>query len=61
MDNGDLSTNLESDNRFNINFPLHHALNLAVLNTNLLDEVILTEVVLQLTEKPRSVGLHKSI
>ena len=30
-------------------------------NTDLVDEVILTEVVLRPTKKPRSVGPHKSI
>ena len=61
MCNGDLSTNSEYDNRFNINFPLHHALNQVYLNTDLLDKVILTEAVLRPTEKLRSVGPHKSI
>ena len=61
MGNGDLSTNLEYDNRSNINFPLHHALNQDDSNTNLLDGVILTKIVLQQTRKPRSVDLHKSI
>ena len=56
MRNGDLSTNSEYDNRSNINFPLHHALNQVDLNTHLLDKVILTEVVLRPTEKPWSVG-----
>ena len=51
----------EHDNHFNINSPLHHALNQVDLNTNLLDEVILTEVVLRPTKKPRSVGPHKLI
>ena len=50
--NGDLSINY---------LPLHHALNQVDSNTNLLDEVILTEVVLLPTKKPRSVGPHKSI
>ena len=61
MENGDLSTRSEYDNCSNIYFPLHHSLNQVNLNTNLLDKVILTEVVLQPTEKPRSVGPHKSI
>ena len=58
---GDLSTNSEYDNRSNINFPLHHALNQVDFNTDLLDEVILTEVVLQPTKKPRSTDPHESI
>ena len=61
MSNGDLSTNSEYDDFFNTNFPLHPALNQVDLNTNLLDNVILTEVVLQPTKKPRSVGPHKLI
>ena len=61
MGNGDLSTNSKYDNRSNINFLLHHALNQVDLNTNLLDKVILTKVVLQPTEKPRSVGPLKLI
>ena len=40
MNNHDLSTNSEYDNRSNINFPLHHDLNQVDLNTDLLDEVI---------------------
>ena len=61
LDNGDLSTNSKYDNCFNINFPLYHALNQVDLNTNLLDKVILTEVVLQQTKKLMSVGPHKMI
>ena len=61
MDNGDLSTESEYDNRSNINFPLHHAINQVNLNTYLLDKVILTEVVLRPTKKPRRVGPHKLI
>ena len=56
-----LSMNSEYDSCSNINFPLYHALNQVDLNTDLLDEVILTEVVLQPTKKPRSVGPHKLI
>ena len=61
MGNGGLSTKSEYDDRSNTNFPLHPALNQVDLNTNLLAKVILTEVVLQPTEKPRSVGPDKSI
>ena len=61
MDNGDLSTKSEYNNRPNINFPLHHTLNQVELNTNLQDEVILTKVVLRPTKKPKSVGPHKLI
>ena len=58
---GNLSTDSEYDDRFNTNLPLHHALNQVDSNTDLLDKVILTEVVLRPIEKPRSVGSHKSI
>ena len=51
MGNSDLSTNSEYDNRFNNNFPIHHALNQVDSNTDLLDKMILTEVVLRPTEK----------
>ena len=44
-----------------INFPLQFALNQVDSTTVLLDSVVLTEVVLRPTEKPRSVGPHKSI
>ena len=50
MGNGDLSTNSEYNNCFNINFPLHHALNQVDSDTNLVDKMILTEVVLQQTK-----------
>ena len=61
MGNGDLSTNSIYYNRSNINFPLHHDLNQVDLNTNLLDKVMLTEVVLRPTKKQRGVGPHKLI
>ena len=61
MSNNDLSTNSEYDNRSSINFPLHHTLNQVDSNTDLLDKVILTKVVLQPTKKSRSVGPHKLI
>ena len=57
MGNGDLSTNSEYDNRSSINFSLHHALNQVDLNTDLLDEVILTEVVLRPTKKTKECRL----
>ena len=59
--NSNLSTYSGYDNCSNINFPLHHALNQVDLNTNLLDKMILTEVILPPAKKPRSVGPHKSI
>ena len=61
MGNDHLSTNSGSNNRSIINFPFHHALNQVDSNTDLLDRVILTKVALRSTEKPRSVGPHKSI
>ena len=51
MDNNDLSTNSEYNNRSSINFPCHHAPKQVDSNTYLLDKVILTEVVLQPTKK----------
>ena len=59
--NDHLSTDAGYDNCFCINFPFHSALNQVGSSTSLLDEVILTEVVLQPTKKPRSVGPHKTI
>ena len=61
MDNGDLSTKSEYDNHYNINFSLHNALNQVDLNTDLIDEGILTEVILRPSKKPRSVAPHKLI
>ena len=58
MGNSDFSTNSKYDNCFNINFPLHHHLNQVDLSTSLLDEMILTKVVLQPTNKLMSVGPH---
>ena len=61
MGNGDLSTKSEYINYSNINFPLHYTLNQIHSNTDLMNKMILTKVVLQPTKNPRSVGLHKSI
>ena len=58
---GDLPTDSEYDNRSSINFPLYRALNQVDSNTNLVDKMILTEVVLRPTKKPRSASSHKSI
>ena len=44
-----------------LNFPPQFTSNQVDSTTNLFDKVVLTEVVLQPTEKPRSVGPHKSI
>ena len=53
IDNNDLSTNSEYDNRSSINFLFHHALDQVDSNTDLLDEVVLTEVVLRPTKKSK--------
>ena len=45
--------------RFCINFPCHGVFNQVDLDTNLLDNVLLTKVVVQLTKKPRNAGPHK--
>ena len=45
MDNDDLSTNSEYNNRSSVNLPCRHAPKQVDSNTDLLDEVILTEVV----------------
>ena len=50
MGNNNLSTNSEYTNRSNINFPLHHTLNQIDSNTDLVDGVVLTEVVLRPTK-----------
>ena len=59
--NNRLWTNSGYDIRSCINFPFHRALNQVDSSTDLLDEVILTEVAIRPIEKPRSVGPHKSI
>ena len=61
IDNNHVSTNLEYDDHFGINLPLQFTLNQVGYTSNLLDNVVLTEVVLPPTERPRSVGSHKSI
>ena len=50
----------ECINRFCIILPCHCVLNQVDLDTSLLDNTILTTVVLQPIKKPRSVGPHKS-
>ena len=44
-----------------LNFPPQFTSNQVDSTTNLFDKVVLTEVVLRPTKKPRSVGPHKSI
>ena len=45
---------------FCINFPCHCVLNQVHFNTDLLDNVLLTKVILLSTKKPKSIGPHKS-
>ena len=59
--NNHLLTDSGYDNHSCINFPFLCALNQIDSSTDLIDNMILTEVVLRPTEKPRSVGPHKSI
>ena len=61
MNNNHLSTNSTYNDHSVLNFPLQFTPNQVDSTTNLLDEVVLTEVILQPTEKPRSVGPHKLI
>ena len=61
MNNNHLSTNSTYDNHSILNFPLQFIPNQVDSTTDLLDEVVLTEVVMRPTKKPRSVGPHKSI
>ena len=61
IDNIHLSTKSEHNDHSGINFPLQAALDQVDSTTDLLDDVVLTEVVLQPTKKPRSVGPHRSI
>ena len=61
IDNNHVLTNSEYDDQSGFNFPLQFALNQVDSTTNLLDDVVLTKVVLRPTEKPRSVGLHRLI
>ena len=46
--------------RFCIHFPCHYVLNQVDLDTDLLDNMLLTKDVLRATEKSRSVDPHKS-
>ena len=57
--NNHLLTDSGYDNNSYINLPFHRTLNQIYSSTNLLDDVILTEVIIRPTEKPRSVGPHK--
>ena len=61
INNTHLLTNSKYNDHSVINFPLQFAPNQVDSTTNLLDDVVLTEVVLQPTEKPRSVGPHRLI
>ena len=61
INNNHVLTNSEYNNHSILNFPLQFTPNQVDSTTNLLDNVVLTEVVLRPTEKPRSVGPHKLI
>ena len=61
INNNHLLTNSEYDDYSGINFPLQFHPNQVDSTTDLLDDVVLTEVVLRPTEKPRSVGPHRLI
>ena len=61
IDNNHLSTNSKYDDHSGINFSLQFALNQIDSTTNLLNDVVLPEIVLRPTEKPRSAGPDKSI
>ena len=58
--NNYLLRDLEYIDRSCINFPCHCVLNQFDLNTDLVDNVILTKVAIPPTKKPRSVSPHKS-
>ena len=59
--NDHLSTDSGYDNHSCLNFLFHCALNQVDLSTDLLDEVILTKVVIRPTKNPRSIDSHKSV
>ena len=61
IDNNHLLTNSEYNDCSVINFPLQFALNQVDSTTDMLDNMILTEVVLRPTKKQRSVGPHRLI
>ena len=61
MNNNYLSVNSTCNDHSILNFQLQFTPNQVDYTTYLLDEVILTEVVIRPTKKPRSVGPHKSI
>ena len=61
IDNNHVSTNSDYDDYPGINFPFQFVFNQVYSTTNLLDNVVLTEVVLQPTKKTRSVGPHRLI
>ena len=61
IDNNHLLTNSEYNDHTVNNFPLQFATNQVDSTTNLLDNVVLTEVVIRPTEKPRSAGPYRLI
>ena len=60
IDNNHLLIDSEHNDHSVPNFPLQFAPNQVDSTTDLLDNVVLTKVVIRPTEKPRSVGPHKS-
>ena len=59
--NNHLLTYSECNDHSVLNFPLQLTPNQVDSTTNLSEDVVLTEVILQPTKKPRSVGPHKLI
>ena len=61
MDNNHILTNSTYNDHCVFNFPLQFTPNQVDSTIDLLDEVVLTEVVMQPTKKPKGVGPHNSI
>ena len=61
MNNNYFSINSKYNDHSVLDFPLQFTPNQVDSTTGLLDDIVLTEVVLWSTEKPRSVGPHESI
>ena len=61
MNNNHLSVNSTNNDHSVLHFPLQFTPNHVDYTTDMLDEVVLTKVVMRPTKKHRSVGPHKSI
>ena len=61
MNNNHVSTDSECNDYSVLNVPLQFTSNEVDSTTNLLDKMVLTEIVLRPTKKPRSVGPQKSL